>query len=175
MVFLACGLAAAEEPTKGRIYIGEVKDAPAWVWEAPKASVDTNQIVVNAPWVSWVGSVRVQERADAQKAIQNAEAARADYLTDPRNRMLRPEAGGPQYARGRGVILEYNPDTLSGVISGDDGRRWLFRGVEWEDPRDNPRQNLWVDFVPEAETGYATFIYSLGPFVVQHVEFGVSK
>ena len=83
---------------------------------------------------------------------------------------LKPEAGGAQYASQRGIILDYNPNTLSGVISGEDGERWPFRGVEWADLRDAPKRSLWVDFVPEAETGFALFIYSLGPFTAKHLE-----
>jgi hypothetical protein len=99
-----------------------------------------------------------------------AEAARAEYRADARNRMLMPEAGGPQLTRERGIILDYNPNTLAGVISGEDGNRWRFRFAEWAGPRNDPRRGLWVDFVPEAETGSALFVYSLGPFRTQHLE-----
>ena len=170
VLFAGCGLAMAQETTKGRIYIGSVQDAPAWVWQVPKASADTNQIAANASWVKWVQSDCAQQRADAQTAVRKADAARAEYLADPRNRMLKPEAGGAQLTRERGIILDYNPNTLCGVISGEDGKRWPFRGAEWAEPGDSPKRGLWVDFVPEAETGYALFAYSLGPFTAKHLE-----
>jgi hypothetical protein len=170
VLFAGCGLTMAQETTKGRIYIGEAKDAPAWVWQVPKANTDTNQLAANASWVQWVESTWAQQRVDAQKAMLKAEAAHAQYAADPRNRMLRPEAGGPQPARERGIVLEYNPNTLFGVISGEDGLRWPFRGIDWAGHREDLRRGLWVDFVPEAETGFAVFGYSLGPFTAKHLE-----
>jgi hypothetical protein len=191
ILIAACGLARAQEMTSGRIYIGAAKDAPAWaraqemtnefvyigaakdapawVRQVPKASADSNQIAANASWCKWVELALAQERADAQKAWQKTEAVHAEFVADPRNRMLKPEAGGAQLTSQRGIILDYNRNTLSGVISGEDGKRWPFRGVEWADLRDAPKRGLWVDFVPEAETGYALFIYSL-PFTAKHLE-----
>ena len=174
-IFAGCGLAMTQEPTKGRIYIGPAKDAPAWVWQVPKASADTNQTAANSSWVRWVESAFAQQRAEAQKAMLTAEAARADYAADPRNRMLKPEAGGAQLTRERGIILDYNPNTLMGVISGEDGKRWPFRAAEWSETREDSKPGLWVDFVPEAETGYALFVYSLGPFRAKHLELDSTR
>jgi hypothetical protein len=170
VLFAGCGLAMAQEPAEGHLYIGAAKDAPAWVWQVPKASADTNQTAANASWVKWVESAFEQQRADAQKALLKTEAARAEYMADARNRMLKPEAGGAQFARQRGIILDFNPNTLLGVISGEDGKRGSFRAAELAEPRDDPKRGLWVDFVPEAETGYALFVYSLGPFRAKHLE-----
>jgi hypothetical protein len=175
VLFAGCGLTMAQETTKGRIYIGAAKDAPAWVWQVPKASAVTNQLAANTAWVKWVGSAWAQQRADAQNAMLKAEAAHAAYVADPWNRMLKPEAGGPQLTRERGIILDYNPNTLLGVISGEDNKRWPFRGAEWVEPRNDPRQGLWVDFVPEAETGYALFVYSLGSFTARHLELEYAR
>jgi hypothetical protein len=175
ILFAGCGFAMAQETTKGRIYIGGAKDAPAWVWQVRKASADTNQMAANASWVKWVQSDCAQQRADAQIAMRNTEAVRAEYVADPRNRMLRPEAGGAQFTRGRGIIVDYNPTTLLGVISGDDGKRWPFRGVDWAELGAAPERGLWVDFVPEAETGFALFGYSLGPFRAKHLEVEYSQ
>src|ERR1035438_3746441 len=115
VLFAGCGLAMAQETTKGRIYIGAAQDAPAWVWQIPRASADTNQMAANASWVKWVESAWAQQRADVQKAMLKAEAARAEYIGDPSNRMLKPEAGGAQLTRQRGIILDYNPNTLLGA------------------------------------------------------------
>lgn len=164
-------LAMAEVPTHGRIYIGVVKDAPAWVWQVPKAGADTNQIAVNAAWARRVETACAQQRADTQNARQTAGLAHADCRQGSGNRMLKPEAGGPQLTSERGIILDYNRSTLSGVISGDDGKRWPFRAAEWAELKDEPERGLWVDFVPEAETGYALFVYSLGPVRVKHLAF----
>lgn len=163
--FAGCGLATAQEPTKGRIYIGAVKDAPAWVWQVSKASADTNQAAANASWFAWREADISRQRADVQKLMVTSEADRAERVADPGNRMLKPEAGGAQLPGERGIILDYNPNTLSGVIEGEDGKRWRFRAVEWAEPKDDVKRGLWVDFVPEAETGYALFIYSLGSSV----------
>jgi hypothetical protein len=175
VLFAGYGLAMAQETTNGRIYIGAAKDAPAWVWQVPKASADTNQITANASWGQWVQSACAQQRADAQTAMRKADAARAEYLADPRNRMLKPEAGGAQLTRERGIIVDYNPNTLCGVISGEDGKRWPFRGVDWAEPSDALRRGLWVDFAPEPETGFALFGYSLGPFRAKHLELETAR
>jgi len=198
VLFAGCGLALAQEPTKGRIYMGDAKDAPAWVWwvskataqepsngriyiglakdapewvwRVPQAAANTNQMAATVSWFRWVESACAQQRADAQKAMLKVEAAHADYLADPRNRMLKPEAGGLQLTRERGIIIAYDPNTLVGLISGQDGKRWPFRFAEWADSGDAAKRGLWVDFVPEAETGYALFVYSLGPFTAKHLE-----
>ena len=175
VLFAGCGLAMAQEMTKGRIYFGASNNAPAWVWQVPKASADTNQIAANASWVLWVEWAGAQQRADTQKARLKADTARAEYAADPRNRMLKPEAGGPQLMRERGIILGYNPNMLLGVISGEDGQRWPFRGTDWVGLKEDPKRGLWVDFVPEVETGYALFIHSLGPFTAKHLELETAR
>ena len=170
VILAGCSLAMAQEMTKGRIYIGAAKDSPAWVWQVPEASADANQIAANASWCKWVESAWAQQRADAQKAWLKTEAAHAEFVADPRNRMLKLEAAGAQFTRERGIILDYNPNTLLGVISGEDGLSWPFRGIDWAGHRDDLKLGLWVDFVPEAETGFALFGYSLGPFTAKHLE-----
>ena len=83
--------------------------------------------------------------------------------------------------------MDYEPMTDSGVISGEDGQRWLFRGAEWAEYRDPyatgslvstvaprsiavyPVKGLWVDFMPEPGTGHALAVYALGAFVPIHV------
>jgi len=170
-----CGLALAQAPTQGRIYMGVAKAAPAWVWQISKPSVDTNQMVANASWIKWLAATHAQQRVDAQNALLKSEAARSENAGDARNRMLKPEAGGVQLTRQRGIILDYNPNTLAGVISGEDGKRWPFRAAEWAEPGVDSRRGLWVDFVPEAETGYALFVYSLGPFTAKHLEVESSR
>ena len=173
----------SQGPTSRRISTGPVKDAPAWVWQVPKlAFPHADQLAANAAWVKFVEWACAQERADAHKAYEKAQAARAEYAADPRNRTLMPDAGGPQLTAERGVILAYDPNTLEGVISAEDGKRWSFRAAEWPerarrlvssaigaDPGDDPKPGLWVDFVPEPETGYALFVYSLGPFTAKHL------
>src|ERR1035441_2723991 len=89
VLFAGCGLTMAQETAKGRIYIGEAKDAPAWVWQVPKASTDTNQLAANASWVHWVESTWAQQRADAQKAMLKAEAAHAQFVADPDRKSTR--------------------------------------------------------------------------------------
>src|SRR5664279_3646438 len=85
VLLAGCGLAMAQGTTKGRIYIGAVQDAPAWVWQVPKASLNTNQLAANALWSKWVESAWTQQRADAQIAMLKAKAARAEFIADPRN------------------------------------------------------------------------------------------
>jgi len=174
--FAACSLGLSQEVSKGRIYIGTVKDAPPWAVEGPKLTANGSQA---AAWTAYVESISVQERAEALKAMAQADKARAEYLVDPRTRMLRQGAGGPQYVTQRGIVLDYVPLTARGAISGEDGRRWLFRGADWSelDPFGSPTtpvKGLWVDFLPETETGFALFIHSLGTLdaVSSHLDLG---
>ena len=136
----------------------------------PKALADTNQIAAHAAWFKRMESACAQQRAEVKKARLEAVLACAAYGANSGNGMLKPEAGGAQVARDRGIILDHNPNTLSGLISGEDGKRWPFRAAEWVAGQADPSRGLWVDFVPEAETGYAWFVYSLGTFRAKHLE-----
>jgi hypothetical protein len=166
----SCRLVMAQPPAQGRIYIGNAKDAPEWVWHVSTASANTNQTAANASWVKWVELTSTQQRADAEKAALDDMAVRVEYAANPRNRMLKPEAGGVQLMRQRGIIIDYNPTSLAGVISGEDGKRWPFRAAEWIVSSVDSHRGLWVDFVPESETGYALFISNLGPITPEHLE-----
>ena len=57
-----------------------------------------------------------------------------------------------------GLILEFSIQTNSGLISGDDGHRYSFTGVEWQDAA-SPARGMRVDF--EASDSTATAIYLL--------------
>ena len=170
VLLASCGVVMAQPQAEGRIYIGNAKDAPAWVWNVSKASANTNQTAANAAWVKWLELTYIQQQADAQKAALKDTAVCVDYAANPRNRMLKPEAGGVQLMRQRGIVLDYNPTSLVGVISGEDGKRWLFRAAEWIGPSVDSHRGLWVDFVPESETGFALFISNLGPITLEHLE-----
>jgi len=170
VVLAGCGLATAQEPAKGRIYIGDASGAPAWVEQMAKPSTLTAQMAANAAWAQTVESLAQQQAADARNASLKADAARVAFQVDPRNRTLRPEFGGAPYARQRGVIVNYDAASHFGLISGDDGRRWPFRTAEWFAQAEDPAQGTWVDFAAEPETGFALFIYSLGPFTANHLQ-----
>ena len=60
-----------------------------------------------------------------------------------------------------GQILDFSIQTNSGIISGDDERRYSFTGAEWRDAA-NPARGMRVDF--EAEENAAMAIYRVaGP------------
>ena len=56
----------------------------------------------------------------------------------------------------RGRVLGFDPDTNTGAISGDDGRRYDFARIEWHG-RTNPTHGIAIDFVPDGQR--ATRIY----------------
>ena len=73
---------------------------------------------------------------------------------------LRPQASTatPQQRRGvKGTVLDYSIQTNTGIISGDDGIRYSFRGAEWRATGKFPTNGMRVDFVPQA--GDALAIY----------------
>ncbi len=45
----------------------------------------------------------------------------------------------------KGRILDYSVQTNSGIISGDDGRRYTFVGPEWKE-QSAPTRGMYVDF-----------------------------
>lgn len=56
----------------------------------------------------------------------------------------------------KGRILDFSTQTNSGVISGEDGRRYEFSGAEWSSGG-SPAPGMPVDFVPVSNS--ATQIY----------------
>ena len=56
----------------------------------------------------------------------------------------------------KGKILDYNIQESTGIISGDDGRRYSFSNSEWK-ASESPKVNQTVDF--EAQDGVANAIY----------------
>src|SRR4030095_4905189 len=169
VVFASCALALAQDETTGRIYIGKAEGAPAWTSEITNRPAALTQTAANTAWVKSVEAAFAEKRADTKSQLLRTDEARAAYLGDPASRTLRAEAGGPQYFRGIDVIIDYNPATLTGWISGDDGRRWPFYRGDWADSIFEPIRGFWVDFVPENETGFAQFIYSLGGYIPRHL------
>lgn len=60
----------------------------------------------------------------------------------------------------QGVILDYNIQTNSGVISGNDGKRYSFSNLEWRSTTAMPQKNTTVDF-ETTENHEAVNIYVL--------------
>jgi len=46
----------------------------------------------------------------------------------------------------QGLILDYSMQTHSGVISGNDGKRYNFSNIEWKSTTTTPQKNITVDF-----------------------------
>lgn len=57
----------------------------------------------------------------------------------------------------KGTVLDYAVQTNTGVISADDGQRYLFVGAEWKAVGTLPDRGMRVDFVPQG--GSAVAIY----------------
>lgn len=58
----------------------------------------------------------------------------------------------------QGNILEYNLQNSTGIISGDDGKRYTFKNTEWKSSDIHPAQGIKVDFSLEGDN--ATAIYA---------------
>ena len=56
----------------------------------------------------------------------------------------------------KGQILDFAVQTNSGVISGDDGNRYLFTGENWQEPS-APQRGMRVDFEPDGDTAIAIY------------------
>lgn len=68
----------------------------------------------------------------------------------------------------RGEILDFSIQSGSGLISGDDGKRYSFVGAEWKEIKP-PTRGMKVDF--DVRDGNAIAIYTLakaGPSGTQH-------
>ena len=57
----------------------------------------------------------------------------------------------------KGAILDFTVQTNAGIISGDDGQRYVFQGAEWREVGKFPAKGMRVDFSPLS--GQATAIY----------------
>ena len=60
----------------------------------------------------------------------------------------------------KGQVLDFSVQTNTGIISGDDQKRYHFNGAEWRDQR-IPARGISVDFDVDG-SGNATSIYILG-------------
>lgn len=60
----------------------------------------------------------------------------------------------------RGQILQYDPLTAEGLISGEDGNRYPFKGSEWKSALQALRTGSHVDFSVAGETAEAVFAIS---------------
>ena len=58
----------------------------------------------------------------------------------------------------KGRVLSYSVQENTGVISGDDGRRYTFEGPQWRE-QDLPVQGVYVDFQVATGTDEAVSIY----------------
>ncbi len=56
----------------------------------------------------------------------------------------------------KGKVLDFTVQTNSGVISGDDGKRYTFKGNEWKE-KEIPKRGMVVDF--EVKDGEAVGVY----------------
>lgn len=59
----------------------------------------------------------------------------------------------------QGKILEYDIQKSSGLISGNDGKRYSFHNAEWKSKNIYPAQNMSVDFTQNDDN--ATQIYAI--------------
>jgi len=59
----------------------------------------------------------------------------------------------------KGTILDFTVQTNAGIISGDDGHRYIFQGAEWREAGKYPTKGMRVDFSPQA--GNALAIYEV--------------
>jgi uncharacterized membrane protein YhaH (DUF805 family) len=66
----------------------------------------------------------------------------------------------------RGTILEFRADSSTGLVSGDDGKRYRFAGADWRGPV-WPTPGEPVDFNPDGDTGREIF-----PFGAQAAAMG---
>ena len=71
-------------------------------------------------------------------------------------------AGGtaPRAASGASVagkVLDFNVSASSGLILGDDGVRYTFRGAEWRSAASLPQAGLRVDFVVSGQEALAIY------------------
>lgn len=61
----------------------------------------------------------------------------------------------------QGKILEYNLQSSTGIISGNDGKRYTFNNTEWKSAAIHPAQGIKVDFSSEGELAVAIYATSL--------------
>ena len=57
----------------------------------------------------------------------------------------------------KGKILDYNIQTSSGIISGEDGKRYTFNNEEWKSNK-SPAVNQIVDFAIDGDKAVAVYL-----------------
>lgn len=57
----------------------------------------------------------------------------------------------------KGTMLDFTVQTNTGIISGDDGKRYSFQGAEWKEAGKFPTKGLRVDFVPQGGNAFAVY------------------
>jgi hypothetical protein len=72
----------------------------------------------------------------------------------------------------KGTILDFSIQTNTGIVSGDDGKRYSFAGAEWKDSA-HPAKGMTVDFEPKENL--ATGVYGSVSTISQKKETGVKK
>jgi phage shock protein PspC (stress-responsive transcriptional regulator) len=61
----------------------------------------------------------------------------------------------------KGTILDFSIQTNSGIVSGDDGKRYSFVGAEWKDSA-HPAKGMLVDFEPNENLATGVYLISAG-------------
>jgi len=89
----------------------------------------------------------------------------------PATSLPQPPAFPPKSASGK--VLDFNVATSAGLILGDDGSRYNFRGAEWRSAGSLPHAGVPVNFVVTGQE--ATSIYVMAPAATTLVPPGTSK
>lgn len=61
----------------------------------------------------------------------------------------------------KGTILDFSVQSNTGIISGDDGKRYSFAGAEWKDSAP-PVKGMTVDFEPKENLATSVYVMSSG-------------
>jgi phage shock protein PspC (stress-responsive transcriptional regulator) len=85
--------------------------------------------------------------------------------------LAQPPAFPPQSASGK--VLDFNVATSTGLILGDNGGRYRFRGAEWRSAGSLPHAGVQVNFVASGQD--ATAIFVMAPAAATLVPPGTSK
>jgi TM2 domain-containing membrane protein YozV len=90
-------------------------------------------------------------------SISSPKPPAADAATqNPTNESLVPPKARAKSVKG--TILDFTIQTNGGIISGDDGQRYLFQGAEWREAGKYPFKGMRVDFSPQADFAAAIYL-----------------
>jgi len=113
--------------------------------------------LINARLLARIAAMPTDQR---ERLLGQFDASTKTHLRQalnlPEHAIAEPLNSERKKRKMKGTILDFSIQTNTGIISGEDGKRYSFTGAEWKDSA-HPAKGMSVDFEPKEN--FATGIY----------------